>query len=87
MATTTDHGRQTRAAHKDLNEAWESLRDTAQQDLEKVGKRGSECRETGRDTVHGVACACEQMISKRPLRSVLVAAGIGWLLGRLWKRS
>jgi ElaB/YqjD/DUF883 family membrane-anchored ribosome-binding protein len=38
------------------------------------------------DKVHGIACTCEQFIRERPLRSVLMAAGIGWLLGRFWNR-
>ncbi|MEI8376624.1 MAG: hypothetical protein WCJ35_27720, partial [Planctomycetota bacterium] len=42
-------------------------------------------REQVQDKVHGIACDCEQFVRERPLRSVLMAAGIGWLLGRLWK--
>ena len=45
-----------------------------------------ECCDHGGDTVHGVACACERFVRRRPLRSVLVACAIGWLLGRVWKR-
>ena len=30
--------------------------------------------------------ACEQIVREHPLRSVLVAAGIGWLFGYYWKR-
>ena len=51
-----------------------------------VAEKASEYCEQGRDKVHGVACACEQFLRERPLRSVLIAAGIGWLFGRFWKR-
>ncbi len=37
------------------------------------------------DKIHGVACACEQYVRQQPLRAVLMAAGIGWLVGRFWK--
>ena len=64
----------------------ETVRDAAQEKLGQFGEAASEYCELGRDKVHGVACACEQFIRERPLRSVLMAAGIGWLLGRFWKR-
>ncbi len=60
--------------------------DAAQEKLGQVGEKAAEYYEQGRDKVHDVACACKQFVRERPLRSVLIAVGIGWLLGRFWKR-
>jgi ElaB/YqjD/DUF883 family membrane-anchored ribosome-binding protein len=87
MSTTTDRlNKQAKKATHDLQKIGETVRDAAQERLDQVGEKASEYLEQGRDKVHGAACACEQFLRKRPLRSVLVAAGIGWLLGHFWKR-
>jgi len=87
MSTTSDRlAKQAMEVKKDLQEMGGTVRDAAQEKLEQVGEKASEYCEQGREKVHGVACACEQFIRERPLRSVLMAAGIGWLLGSFWKR-
>jgi ElaB/YqjD/DUF883 family membrane-anchored ribosome-binding protein len=87
MSTTSDRlGKQAMEVKKDLQEMGGTVRDAAQEKLGQVGEKAAEYCEQGRDKVHGVACACEQFIRERPLRSVLMAAGIGWLLGSFWKR-
>ncbi len=86
MATTRDQlGEQAKKVTHDLQKMGETVRDAAQEKLGQVGEAAAECCQQGRDTVHGAVCACEQFLGQRPLRSVLVAAGIGWLLGRFWK--
>jgi len=87
MSTTTDRlGDQAMEVKKDLQEMGQTVRDAAQEKLGQVGEKASEYYEEGQDSVHGVACACEQFVRQRPLRAVLIAAGVGWLLGVLWKR-
>jgi len=87
MSTTSERlGKEAREVKKDLQEMGDVVRDAAQEKLAQVGEKASEYTELGREKVHGVGCACEQFVSKRPLRSVLMAAGVGWLLGRIWKR-
>jgi ElaB/YqjD/DUF883 family membrane-anchored ribosome-binding protein len=87
MATTSDRlGNQAKKAIQDVQEMGGVVREAAQEKLDQVGEKASEYYEQGRDEVHGVACACEQFVRQRPLRSVLVAVGIGWLLGRFWMR-
>jgi ElaB/YqjD/DUF883 family membrane-anchored ribosome-binding protein len=63
-----------------------TVRDAAQEKLGQAGEKVSEYCEQEQDTVHGIACDCEQFLRQRPLRSVLIAAGVGWLLGRFWNR-
>ena len=86
MTTTTDRlGKQAMEVKKDLREMGETVRDAAQEQLGQVGERAVEYGEQVQEKIHGVACACEQFLRERPLRFVLMAAGIGWLLGRFWK--
>ena len=63
------------------------LRDAAQERLGQAVEKATNTEKQARDKVHGVACACEQFVRERPLRSVFIAAGIGWLLGRFWQRA
>jgi ElaB/YqjD/DUF883 family membrane-anchored ribosome-binding protein len=86
MSKTSDRlGKQAKEVTEDLRAMGETVRDAAQEKLGQVGERASEYREQGRDKVHGVACACEQFLRQRPLMSVLLAAGVGLLLGRYWR--
>ena len=87
MSTTSERlGKQAKEVTEDLQEMGGTIRDAAQEKLGQVGEKAAEYCGQGQEKVHGVACACEQFLSERPLRSVLMAAGIGWLLGRFWKR-
>ena len=87
MATTSDQlGKQAKEVTEDVQKMGGTVRDAAQEKLGQVGEKASEYYELGRDKAHGVACACEQFVRQRPLRSVLLAAGIGWVLGRFWMR-
>jgi ElaB/YqjD/DUF883 family membrane-anchored ribosome-binding protein len=86
MSTTRDQlGKQAKELTEDLQAMGETVRDAAQEKLGQAGERASEYGEQGRDKVHGAACACEQFVRQRPLTSVLLAAGVGWLFGRFWK--
>ena len=86
MATTSDLGKQASEVNQGLQEMGETVRDSAQEKLGHIGERASAYCEQGREKAHGVACACEQYLRERPLQSVLMAAGVGWLLGRFGKR-
>ena len=86
MSNTTDQlGKQVNEVTEDLQAMGRNVRDAAQKKLGQAGEKAAEYGEQARDQLHGVACACEQFVRERPLRSVLIAAGIGWLLGRFWK--
>jgi ElaB/YqjD/DUF883 family membrane-anchored ribosome-binding protein len=78
-------GKQAKEVAEDLQKMGGTVRDAAQEAVGQVGETASEYYEQGQETVHGVACACEQFLRQRPLTSVLLAVGIGWLLGRFWK--
>ena len=87
MSTTSDRlGNQAMEVKQDLLDMGQTVRDAAQEKLGQVGEKASEYYEQGRDSIHGVASACEQFVRQRPLRAVLIAVGVGWLLGFLWQR-
>ena len=46
----------------------------------------SACYGRGRDKVHYTERSVDQFIREQPLKSVLIAAGVGLLLGRFWMR-
>ncbi len=61
---------------KDMAQAgWESARDTAADYLDKGREKATELEET-----------LEIQIRSRPIRSILIAAGIGFLVGMVLKR-
>ena len=87
MSTPSEQlGKQAKEVAEDLQKMGGIVRDAAQEKLGQAGENASEYCEQGQEKVHGVACACEQFLRQRPLTFVLLAAGIGWLLGRFWKQ-
>jgi len=86
MSNTTDQfGKQVSEVTEDLQQMGRTVRDATQEKLGQAGEKAAVYGEQARDQLHGVACACEQFVRERPLRSILMAAGIGWLFGRFWK--
>ena len=88
MSTTIDQlGKQAKEVTRDLQEMGGIVRDAAQEKLGQVRENASEYYEQGRDKVHDVVCTFEQFVRQQPVKSVLIAAGVGWLLGRFLRRS
>ena len=71
---------------KDLQGMGAIARDAAQEKLGHLQENASEFYEQGRDKVRQAARTLEQFIGEQPLTSVLIAAGVGLLLGRFWMR-
>ena len=86
MSTISEQlGTQAKEAAEDVQAMGATVRDAAQERLGQVADKAAEYCEQARDKVHGGTCACAQFLRERPITSVLLAAGIGWLLGRFWK--
>jgi ElaB/YqjD/DUF883 family membrane-anchored ribosome-binding protein len=85
MSTTSDRlGEQAKVVTKDLQEMGDIARDAAREKLEKFRENASGCYQQGQEKVQGVVSSIEQSIVQQPLRSVLIAFGVGLVLGRLW---
>jgi len=79
-------GRKARTVTQDIQELGGMARDMAQEKVDQLRASASEYCEEGRDTVQQVERSFEQFIRQQPLKSILIAAGVGLLLGALWMR-
>ena len=87
MSTTSDRiGAQANELSEDLKEMGATVKDAAQEKLRDARQHATEYYEQGRDNAHGVLCNFEQYVRDRPVKSILIAAGIGVLFGRFWMR-
>lgn len=71
---------------KDIQGMGPIARDAAQEKLDQIQENASELYDQGRDKVRLARRSLEQYIAEQPLTSMLVAAGVGLVLGRFWKR-
>ncbi len=62
------------------------VKEGAQEAMQQVGASASQIAEMGRDTMNEFEEGLEDRIRSKPLQSVLIAAGVGTLLGLIWKR-
>jgi ElaB/YqjD/DUF883 family membrane-anchored ribosome-binding protein len=86
MSNTTDQfARQAEDVTQDIRNMGGAVSDAAKEKLGEVREKAAESFAQAQDKIHGVACACEQYVRQEPLKAVLMAAGIGWLIGRFWK--
>ncbi len=86
-ATTTDHlCEQGREVAKELQEMGNTASDAVRESLGQLQEEASECYEQGRDQAYQAERTFEQFIKDHPLKSILIAAGVGLFLGRFWIR-
>jgi ElaB/YqjD/DUF883 family membrane-anchored ribosome-binding protein len=78
--------KQAREVSKDLRAMGGTARDAAKERIGQLGENASELYDQGRDKAFQVKRTLEQFILDQPLKSVLVAGGVGLLLGRFWMR-
>ncbi len=87
MSTTSARlGAQAKEVSDDLTEMGGIINDAAQEKISQVRESATEFYEQGRDKIQGAKCTFQQYVRERPVKSVLIAAGIGLLFGRFWMR-
>jgi len=79
-------GRKARTVTQDLQELGGMAREMAQEKVAQLRASASEYCEERRDKIQQVERSVEQFIQQQPLKSILIAAGVGMLLGGLWMR-
>jgi ElaB/YqjD/DUF883 family membrane-anchored ribosome-binding protein len=85
MATASERLRkQAKQVRKGLREMRGTATEAARETLEQIRENGSQRYALGRGKVHQAESAIEHFIQKRPLKSVLIAAGVGVVLGGYW---
>ena len=68
----------------------QTLRDAGSQVQEKIGQirdQANEYYEQGKEQAREWEQGLEAYVQEKPIQSLLIAAGVGMLLGMLWKRS
>jgi ElaB/YqjD/DUF883 family membrane-anchored ribosome-binding protein len=87
MSTTSSRlGSQAKEVSKDLKEMGHIVTDAAQEKIGQVRENATEFYEQGRDKIRGAGSAFEQYVRERPVKSLVIAAGIGVLFGCFWMR-
>ena len=63
------------------------VRDQATEQYNQLRDQASEYYEHGRQRAMEMEQSLEQYVQEKPIQALLMAAGVGLLLGVLWKRS
>jgi len=79
-------GKQARKVTKDLHDMGDIAKDVAHEKLDELRASASDHYEQGRDRVQQVERSFEQFVRDQPLKSILIATGVGLFLGRFWMR-
>ena len=72
---------------QNLRDLGGQVRDMATERYSQLKDQASEYYESGRERAREWEENLEQYVQEKPLQAVLIAAGVGVLLGLLWKRS
>jgi ElaB/YqjD/DUF883 family membrane-anchored ribosome-binding protein len=64
----------------------EAARDTGREQIDRAKERAVEYYEEGREHVRLWGENVEAYVQEQPLRALLIAAGVGLLLGVMWRR-
>ena len=75
-----------RTRPRDHHKAGSPLRDTAQEKVERLRASAADGASKGRDKVEQVERSFAQYVREQPLKSILIAVGVGLVLGRFWMR-
>lgn len=69
-----------------LRDLGHQAREAAQAQYERLREHASEYYETGRERAKEWEQSLESYVREQPIKSLLIAAGVGVILGALWKR-
>ena len=70
-----------------LRDLGTQVRDQATQRYEELRDQAGEYYNTGRERAQVWEKSLEDYVHEKPVQAILIAAGVGMLLGVLWKRS
>ncbi|MDB5292673.1 MAG: hypothetical protein JWL69_3914 [Phycisphaerales bacterium] len=72
---------------QNLRELGGQVRDAAREKYEQLSEQANQYYEQGREKAQEWEEGLESYVREKPIQSLLIAAGVGMLLGVLWKRS
>ena len=70
-----------------LRDAGSQVRDAATDKYNQLREQAADYYETGRQRAEEWEQSLEAYVQEKPIQSLLIAAGVGMLLGILWRRS
>jgi ElaB/YqjD/DUF883 family membrane-anchored ribosome-binding protein len=72
---------------QNLRDLGGQVRDAAREKYQHLSEQAQDYYQQGREKAQEWEEGLESYIQEKPLQAVLIAAGIGVLIGLLWKRS
>jgi ElaB/YqjD/DUF883 family membrane-anchored ribosome-binding protein len=71
---------------QNLRDLGSQARDTAREQYDHLRDQAQEYYQHGREMVNEYQESLEQYVQEQPVKALLMAAGVGMLLGILWRR-
>ena len=71
---------------ENLRNLGSQVRDQATQQYENMRQQANDYYEQGRQRAMEMEQSLEDYVQEKPIQALLIAAGVGMLLGLLWKR-
>ena len=72
---------------QNLRSIGSQARDAANEKLNDLKQQANDYYDQGRERAEAWEQGLEQYVQEKPIQSLLIAAGVGLVLGVLWKRS
>ena len=73
-------------ASKQARRGYKQARDSAESTMDDMSERGGAMMDAAHDAASSVEESLEDMITQRPLATVGIAVGLGFLMGAMWRR-
>jgi ElaB/YqjD/DUF883 family membrane-anchored ribosome-binding protein len=74
-------------ATQNLRDLGNQVRDAATEKYNQFSDQAKDYYNQGREAAQNVEQNIESYVQEKPIQALLIAAGVGLLLGVLWKRS
>jgi ElaB/YqjD/DUF883 family membrane-anchored ribosome-binding protein len=74
------------SASKQAGRGYKQARANAEQTMDDMSERGGAMMDAAQDAAYSIEESLEEIITQRPLATVGVALGIGFLMGAIWRR-
>ena len=73
-------------ATKQARRGYKQVRENAEQTMDDMSERGGAMMDAAHDAASSIGESLEEIITERPLATVGLAIGIGFLIGVTWRR-
>jgi ElaB/YqjD/DUF883 family membrane-anchored ribosome-binding protein len=74
------------AARKQAKRGYKQARAQVDSTMDDVSERGGAMMEAAQDAAHSIEETLEEVVTQRPLATVALALGLGFLIGATWRR-